>query len=238
MISVCLATYNGCKYIREQLESILPQLSEDDEIIVSDDVSSDNTVEVIQSLNDQRIVVVKNNGPHGFVKNFENVLKYIHGDFVFFSDQDDIWTPDKVKKSLNYLQKYDLIVHNALLVDANGCSLGKTYFECLHQGCGFWMNWWKNRFLGCCMVMKRNIIEYSLPFPQNTQGHDYWIGMLALAAKYKVGFVDDVLLLYRRHGNNLSPSSEKSNNSLFYKIFTKRLPLLINVLIRRFSKIL
>ena len=236
MISVCLATYNGCKYIRDQLESILPQLSEGDEIIVSDDGSCDNTVEIIQSLNDQRIVVVNNKGSHGFVKNFENALKYIHGEIVFFSDQDDIWASDKVEKSLDYLQKYDLIVHNALLVDANNCSLNQTYFECLHQGCGFWMNWWKNRFLGCCMVMKRNVIDYSLPFPKNTQGHDYWVGMLALAAGYKVGFVDDVLLHYRRHGGNLSPCSEKSNNSIYYKIIKKRIPLLINVLFRLISK--
>ena len=129
------------------------------------------------------------------------------------------------------MKKYDLIVHDALLVDGMGRSMDKTYFDCMHKGHGFWTNLWKTRFLGCCMVMKRCVIDYSLPFPQNVQGHDFWVGMLALT-KYKVAFVNDILLHYRRHGNNLSPSSEKSNNSFFYKIFVKRIPLLINVIMR------
>jgi len=235
MISVCIASYNGRRFIKEQLESILPQLSFEDEVIISDDGSRDDTLEIVQSFKDNRIVIIKNVGQHGFVGNFENALKNVHGDYVFFSDQDDIWESNKVRKSLNYLQSFDLIVHDALLVDEKGASLGKTYFECLHHHKSFWMNLWKNRFLGCCMAMKRNVIDYSLPFPKNTQGHDYWIGMLALT-KFKVGFVNDVLIHYRRHGENLSSCSEKSGNSLFYKILKKRLPLLTNIILKNLLK--
>lgn len=235
MVSVCIATYNGGKYIKEQLDSIIPQLASDDEIIISDDGSKDNTLDVINSYGDERIHVVHNEHKHGFVGNFENAMRNVHGDYVFFCDQDDVWTMDKVKKSLSYLQEFDLIVHNALLVDGNGVSLEKTYYDCLHRKTGFWMNLWKTRFLGCCMVMKRSVVDYCLPFPKNMQGHDYWVGMMALA-KYRVRFVDDVLMHYRRHGGNLSSSSDKSETSLFYKIFVKRLPLFVHVVVRMILK--
>ncbi len=234
MISVCIATYNGEKYIKEQILSILPQLSDEDEIIVSDDGSNDETINVINCISDKRITVVYNKENHGFVGNFENALRNIHGDYVFLCDQDDIWASDKVNKSLNHLKKYDLIVHNALLIDGNGTSLEKTYYDCLHRKSGFFMNLWKNRFLGCCMVMKREVVDYCLPFPRNISGHDYWIGMLALT-KYKVCFVDDVLLFYRRHGGNVSSSSDKSGTSLFYKLFVKRIPLLLDIIKKKIS---
>lgn len=235
MISVCMATYNGSKYIREQLDSIIPQLAEDDEIIISDDGSKDDTLELIKKYNDKRIIIVHNETNHGFVGNFENAMRNVRGDYVFLCDQDDVWARDKVEKSLKYLRKYDLIVHNALLVDGNGVSLNRSYFDCLHKKTGFWSNWWKTRFLGCCMVMKRSVVDYCLPFPKNMQGHDYWVGMMSLA-KYKVGFVDDVLLFYRRHGGNVSSSSGKSENTLFYKIFVKRIPLLYCVFLRWITK--
>lgn len=235
MISVCIATYNGKKYIKEQLNSIVSQISEQDEIIVSDDGSSDGTLDIVKAFDDKRIKIVSNENRHGFVGNFENALIHAQGNFIFLSDQDDVWAEKKIDKMLEYLNKYDLVVHDAMLVDENGRCLNKTYYECLHRNQGFWMNFWKNRFLGCCMAMKRCVLEYSLPFPKDTLGHDYWIGMLALT-KYKVCFVDDVLLYYRRHGGNVSSSSEKSKNSFFYKIFIKRLPMLFWVIRRRFFK--
>ena len=91
-ISVCIATYNGAKYIEEQVQSILYQLSEKDEIINSDDGSKDNTLAIIKSLNDARIKVIHNTLKHGLVSNFENAIKHADGDYIFLSDQDDIWT--------------------------------------------------------------------------------------------------------------------------------------------------
>ena len=97
-ISVCIATYNGERYIREQLDSILSQLSLDDEVIISDDGSKDSTIEIISSYLDSRIKVFKNNGKHGYVGNFENALNHSSGDFIFLSDQDDIWELQKIEK--------------------------------------------------------------------------------------------------------------------------------------------
>ena len=95
-ISVCIATYNGEKYIIKQLESILPQLREADEIVISDDSSSDRTIALIEQLNDPRIRILKDQKFRNPIYNFENAMLNAKGDFIFLSDQDDIWMPEKV----------------------------------------------------------------------------------------------------------------------------------------------
>lgn len=231
MISVCMATYNGDRYIREQIDSIIVQLEEDDELIISDDGSKDRTCDIIMSYNDSRIKLLHNVKRHGFIGNFENALKVAKGDFIFLSDQDDIWLSDKVKTILPLFNDYDLIVHDAEIVNGDGISLNKNYFSTLHRGQSFLRNLYKSRFLGCCMAFKKEVKDACLPFPDNIVAHDYWIGMFSLL-KFKVGFIDDILLNYRRHGNNVSPSSEKSTYSLFYKLFTKRFILIWNIIKR------
>lgn len=231
MISVCIATYNGEKYLRTQLESILSQLNNNDEVIVSDDGSNDNTFAIIKSFKDNRIHYYVNDKKHGFVGNFENALNHAIGDYIFLSDQDDIWLSDKVKTILPLFNDYDLIVHDAEIVNGDGISLNKNYFSTLHRGQSFLKNLYKSRFLGCCMAFKKEVRDACLPFPDNIVAHDYWIGMFSLL-KFKVGFIDDILLNYRRHGNNVSPSSEKSTYSLFYKLFTKRFILIWNIIKR------
>lgn len=231
MISVCMATYNGEKYIGEQIGSILPQLGEDDELIISDDGSKDRTIEVVKSFQDERIKILFNTEKHGYVGNFENALSHAKGDYVFLSDQDDVWKPKKVRSVMAWLKKYDMVIHDALLIDGAGQSLGKTYYSTMHHHTGFLMNLWKTRFLGCCMAFRKNVLDNCLPFPKHIVAHDYWIGMMG-TAKFKYAFIDDVLMEYRRHGGNVSPSSEKSNNSLFYKLFTKRINLLISLVER------
>ena len=235
MISVCMATYNGEKYIREQMESILCQLNECDEVIVSDDGSKDGTIRILESFHDERIKILQNEGKHGFVGNFENALRVAKGDFIFLSDQDDEWMPNKVAVVLKELKDSDLIVHDAELIDGEGKSMGKNYYSFLHNSSCFLMNLWKTRFLGCCMAFRKAVLDDCLPFPQNTVGHDYWIGMYSLV-NYRVKFIPDILLMYRRHGGNVSPSSEKSNNSMFYKLYTKRLQLLLSIAVKKIKK--
>ena len=89
-ISVCIATFNGEKFIQEQIQSILPQLGEDDEIVVSDDGSTDRTMEILELFKDKRIRLLVNEGKHGFIWNFENALRKAKGDVIFLCDQDDI----------------------------------------------------------------------------------------------------------------------------------------------------
>jgi glycosyltransferase involved in cell wall biosynthesis len=104
MISVCMATYNGAKYIKEQMDSILCQLGKDDEVVVSDDGSTDSTLDIVAEYGDSRIKIVRNTGAHNFIRNFENSLKAAHGDYIFLADQDDVWLPDKVAKIMQILR--------------------------------------------------------------------------------------------------------------------------------------
>lgn len=226
MISVCIATYNGQEYISEQISSILAQLSDNDELVISDDGSTDETLKIIESFSDSRIRIIRNEKyEHGFIGNFENALSVSRGDVIFLADQDDIWKPQKVERCIAALQTADLVVHDADIVNGDGERKGYTYYSTLHRKTGFWANMFKTRFLGCCMAFNRNVIDSCMPFPKGITGHDYWIGMYCLM-KFKVAFIDDVLICYRRHGNNVSPSTEKSTKSLFFKIFTKRLMML------------
>lgn len=234
MISVCMATYNGEKYLKEQIDSILIQLSIEDELIISDDGSMDTTLSILASYNDPRIHYMENKGKHGVVSNFENALKHAVGDYIFLCDQDDIWNYDKVKIVISKLKTNDLVVHDAELIDKDGKSMKKNYYSLMHQGTGFLSNLIKTRFLGCCMAFTKEVKEACLPFPKGIAGHDFWIGIYSIL-KFKVIFIDDILIKYRRHENNVSFSSEKSKNSLYKKFFLIRLPILFNILIRIFS---
>lgn len=232
MISVCLACYNGQKYIKQQIDSILCQLGEADELIISDDGSKDDTLEIIHGYNDRRIKILTNHN-HGVNNNFENALSFASGEYVFLCDQDDIWMPNKVKITIEALQKYVMVVHNARLIDGDGKQMGKTYYECTPNKSGFWGNLWKSRYLGCCMAFRSSLLKELLPFPKNVFGHDYWIGLYT-DCKYHVHFMDDVLICYRRHENNVSTSSEKSKDSYYTMIVRKRLSTLLNILLRKF----
>jgi len=219
-ISVCIATYNGEKYIREQLQSILQQLSANDEVIISDDHSTDGTLDVIRSLTDPRIRIFLNEARHGVVPNFENALRHASGDVIFLSDQDDIWAEHKVKVCLSALKDCDLVVHNLRLIDKNGKPTRGDfdYFKFRHSAPGFWRNLWRNAYMGSCMAFRRSVLEKSIPFPLHILWHDLWIGLVA--AKYgKTKFIDEKLLQYRRHDENASSTSEKSKSSLLFRLY-------------------
>lgn len=104
-ITVCLASYNGQNFIKEQIESILSQLSAIDELIVSDDISSDSTLDIVNSFKDDRIKILSGIKFASPIRNFENALKYATGDVIFLSDQDDVWLPNKVRVMISYFSK-------------------------------------------------------------------------------------------------------------------------------------
>jgi len=210
MISVCMATFNGDQHVVEQVQSILPQLSSDDEIIVSDDGSSDATVELVHSLGDSRIRVLIGDGRLGIVKNFERALKAARGSLVFLSDQDDVWLPNKVKVFVDALGSADLAVSDCHVTDSQLREIYPSFFSLRRSGSGVLKNVWRNSYLGCCMAFRRDILKAALPFPKTVPMHDMWIGLIA-DAMYRVVFVGTPTLLYRRHGGNASPTAEKSS---------------------------
>lgn len=212
MVSVCLATYNGAKYIEKQLVSILSQLSSNDEIVISDDGSRDETISIIETLSDARLKVYRNTGKHGVVPNFENALSKAKGDVIFFSDQDDIWADNKVRIMLKELQNADLVVHDALIMDKDDNISDVNYYSLRKPHIGYWNNLRRNCFVGSCLAFKKGMLHYVFPFPKHILWHDMWIG-LVVSRKGKVKFIDDKLLYYRRHGDNASATGEKSTFS-------------------------
>ena len=112
MISVCIATHNGGRFLKEQLTSILCQIGENDEVIISDDGSTDDTLKIINGFNDKRIIVVNQKSPKGLpaheyaTLNFENALKHAMGDYIFLADQDDVWVHNKVAVMMKYLENF------------------------------------------------------------------------------------------------------------------------------------
>src|SRR5690606_37158197 len=116
MVSVCMATRNGASFLKEQIESILPQLNRDDEIVISDDCSGDDTLTVIRTFQDSRIRLLESRSEEGITRNFEASLKASRGDFIFLADQDDVWLPGKVTRMKQALKNYDLVMSDCRLV--------------------------------------------------------------------------------------------------------------------------
>lgn len=216
MISVCLATYNGMPYLPEQINSILSQLSPSDEVVISDDHSTDNTIEYLKSLNDDRIKIHVNRSK-GFVSNFENAMRLAQGDYIFLSDQDDIWMPNKVKVCMEALQKYSLVNHNSQIVDAQNRDLGKDFFTLHGSKQGYWQNLLRNSYVGCCMAFRRELLFHFLPFPPKIASHDIWMGLMA-ERRGNPTFISEPLIRQRRHGGNTSSTSEPSRLSKLYQL--------------------
>ena len=218
MISVCVATYNGEKFIREQIDSILCQLSSDDEIIVSDDGSTDGTIVIINCIGDKRIRIIEGPRKHSPTFNFENALKEAKGDYIFLADQDDVWKTNKVEVCMKWLQKYDCVVSDAQVTDSNLNPLYPSLYAIMQVRQGHIYNTvWKNGYTGCCMAFRRNILEASLPFPKDIPMHDIWIGNVA-AYKYNVKFISDKLVLFRRHEDTISCNGKGSRFSLWQQL--------------------
>jgi hypothetical protein len=234
-ISVCVATYNGEKYIKEQIGSILSQLKFDDELIISDDHSTDNTLEVISQMRDPRIKVYLNHKEKGYTSNFEHALSKATGEVIFLADQDDVWKPNKVSESLKYLENYDFVVSDAEVVDRNLKVLSPSAFSLGRKYKSFWGNLFKFAYLGCCMCFKRNVLEKAMPFPEkhNLCTHDNWLFIVA-AAFFKVKILPLQLISYRRHGNNTSFGAEKviKRNSVAFML-KYRVYLLFHILKRK-----
>ncbi len=204
-VSVCMATYNGERYLRTQLDSILTQLGDDDELLIQDDGSSDETLSIIDAYDDPRIVVAHNATNLGVIGTFERCLQRASHDIVFLSDQDDEWLPGKVDAVVAAFADPAVtgIVTEAVIVDGDGVRTDDSYFAHAHSGPGVVHNFVKNSYLGCCLAIRRDVVDVAVPFPLSVRTHDGWIGITA-DMMGDVVFLPTPYLLYRRHGNNLS----------------------------------
>lgn len=225
MISVCIATYNGEKYLRQQLDSILAQIGQEDEIVISDDNSTDGTLALIQSYADGRIRVLHHDPTKITTTfpldkpthNFENALMHARGDIVFLADQDDVWLPGKVDRMLHALENADMAMHDCIIVDTELNTLETSYFDVVNATTNAWQNAVKSTVLGCCMAMRRCVLEAALPFPKTKIAHDLWLAMVA-DRKFRFALVWEPLLMYRKHGKSMTTAGKKSKYGLWFKL--------------------
>ena len=198
MNTICVATYNGEQYIAQQLRSILDQIALDDEVIVSDDGSTDKTIEIVDSIGDNRILV-RHSKARYFRNNFVEAMQEAKGDLIFLSDQDDVWLPGKYERCVKELKEVDLVCTNSQMTDSELKVIEPDFFRIYHSGPGVLKNVLNNTYYGACMAFRRSLLKAALPMPRTREiGHDLWLGIVAEMTG-RVRFIDTPYLLYRRH---------------------------------------
>jgi glycosyltransferase involved in cell wall biosynthesis len=213
MRSVVLATYQGGQFIDAQLESIARQLAADDEIIVSDDGSSDETISTVLNRRDPRIRVLSNTSRVGYVKNFERAIASARGQHIFFSDQDDIWLPKKVEALTAALDRKPCVASDAIVVDTHLRELYPSFFAWRKTvSFSFWAVFLKPCIVGATLACRKSYLDTLLPFPPGVP-HDFWITLNA-SWESNLEVISDPLILYRRHPSALSVSATSQKRRL------------------------
>lgn len=216
MISVVMATYNGEKYIREQLDTIWFQTVKPDEIIVSDDASTDKTLELVRRFKEETNAPVKilaDDKQKGYVLNFITGLKEAQGDYVFLSDQDDIWLENRIESAINTFEEnanVDVLSCRFQLVDGEGKPIGKKRFSMKRNRVKEGSNL-KNidfctfirhpKYPGMAMAMRKHVVDEMLKRDDKISAHDWQLNLVAVQ-KNAMYISDEVLVQYRQHDGN------------------------------------
>lgn len=236
-LSVAICTYNGSKYIEEQLLSIINQTTPIDEICLSDDASADNTISIVERIaltTTIPIHIVKNVQNKGFYNNFIDTIKRCSGDIIFLSDQDDIWHSDKVEKVVSFFRfnpSKAVFFSNGELIDGNGVLLGENMFERVgfdnlkqkHFYGSFALDvlGWGNRITGATMAIKRDwvsTIDFQNENLQKNKLHDLQLALFGIIEK-NIGFTTDNLIQYRLHGDNTLGLYENHPVHIYYPYY-------------------
>ena len=227
---VLLSTYNGAKYLKQQLDSLCSQTYKNIKIIVRDDGSNDDTLAIVKSYNLELIPQGKNIGPK---ESFSVLLEYAlksDSEYFMFCDQDDVWEEDKIEKSLKKMQELEdqfpdkpLLVHTDLkVVDEDLSVIDNSMWKYEH------INPSKNSLnkllmhntiTGCTVMINRKLAELAVPIPTDAIMHDWWLGLVA--SKFgKIGYVDEALIKYRQHRQNSIGANGFRRDYIINKIFT------------------
>jgi len=204
--SVVLASYQGDRFIEQQLRSILSQLAPEDEVIVSDDASTDRTLEVLRNCGDQRVRVIANSARVGYVANFERAIASARGEAIYFSDQDDVWLPEKVATMDVALRNSACVASDATVVDDSLRILHPSYFA--WRGTRSFSPlavFLKPPIVGATLACRRDYLDALRPLPPEIP-HDFWLTLNA-ACDGELCVIDRPLILYRRHAHVASVSA-------------------------------
>ena len=228
-IEILLATYNGEKYLNEQIDSIINQTYTNWKLLIRDDGSEDRTLEILKEYEkrDERISILRDNkGNLGFVKNFEELLKNSSEEFIMFSDQDDYWLENKIEKYIGVLENLDveklkkpLLIHsNSFVCDEKLNILKKNFVDSKvalqYGGNGYFFAYFVQ---GSTTLINRKLIDLGLPFLKSVTLHDRYFHLLVEFFGNRI-FIDESLIKYRQHRNN----KIGAKSSIIKKILFKR----------------
>lgn len=214
LVSIVLCTYNGVKYLREQVDSILHQTYQPFELIISDDASTDGTAALLKQYEgNPAIRIFYQEANMGLTRNFEFAARQARGKFIAFSDQDDVWVADKIAKLVNAIGDKPLVYSDSLLTDAAGNSIGKKLSDLKKMYSGGDS---RGYVLYSCvwghgMLITRELLQRSLPMPSGVH-HDIWIVFQAFLHG-GILYLDEVLTYYRQHRESTSqtlPDKERT----------------------------
>src|SRR4051794_2867946 len=215
-VSVCMATYNGEKYVGPQLKSILEQLSTEDEVIVVDDCSTDRTLEAVKSLNDPRVVVHVNDRNRREVYSFGRAISLARHQCIFLSDQDDIWLPGRVALMTEALQGALLATTNFDWMDQDERPLQVSYDGVLPADSSRHFKnigdifLGKTVYFGCAMAFRRELVPLIVPIPGYVESHDWWVALAGNLAGSNVHLSDRTFRKRRHDSNATSTTSSRS----------------------------
>ncbi|TEW55749.1 glycosyltransferase family 2 protein [Psychromonas sp. RZ22] len=215
-VSIALASYNGHRYLKEQIQSILNQTYHNIELIISDDHSCDGTQDLISKFvnSDTRVSLIVNNDRRGFVNNFENAISHCSGEFIALADQDDIWELDKIDKLVRGIGAFSLIHSDASLINMSGNCIFNSYTLTAKKNIlnldvvDVILN---NPVTGCTTMFHHSLLDKALPFPEKLAVHDKWLALLALLDQGIV-YYDEPLVKYRQHDGNQIGAAIKSKS--------------------------
>ncbi|WP_303207593.1 glycosyltransferase [Bacteroides oleiciplenus] len=219
-VSVALAVYNGERYLAEQLDSILWQLKDGDELVVSVDSSKDRTMDILEKYSsfDSKIKVYKNPYSSGVVHNFQNALEHTTGDIIFYSDQDDVWMKNKIDKVLESFddEMVTVVIHDTCLTDEKLNIISPSTFK-LRGGARTSVigNYIRLSYIGCAMAFRAKFKSVILPIPTIYRSHDWWTGLICIVGGGKMVAIKESLIYHRIHSLNVTP---KIRPSLQYQI--------------------
>lgn len=227
LVCVAMCTYNGERFLKEQLDSILNQTYTNLEIIICDDMSSDKTIEIIRSYQeaDSRIKLFQNEKNLGYLKNFEKAISLCNGDFIALSDQDDIWKKEKIQTFLNEIKDNILIYSDAIIIDENSKEDAKHLVEpkrCLISGACNKSLLVENCISGNTMMFKKELVSQILPIPQKISYHDIWIAFVASTCS-TITYATKPMTYYRRYAEQITHHHKVQSKHIFDKIHNKEL---------------
>lgn len=222
-VSICMAAYNGERYITPQLQSILGQLSDNDEVVVVDDHSTDDTRNRVRAFRDHRIRLIEHEVNQGILSTFEDALRSASNDILFLSDQDDLWIADKIEtvcRAFSAHPEVTLVVTDSSLINADGSMLLESFLG--RYGPfrpGFWANLLRNRYGGHNLAFRVSILPDILPLPRKYHVlHDHWIGLRHGLVYGDALYIDRPMTLSRRHN---STATGRKRSSTFQKLRTR-----------------